>query len=169
MFARSPSLRVVRRSYPIWRRPTGVLVLRVFEKLTWRDIAIALNYQGHLWRLYRDYRYKNPHLNAPMPCAHFHGPTFHAAARDFRRYAKARVLENRRVQDQERSRLTERTGGDGGGRRSSSLTQPASHHELDAGEASMEASSSRIADAIEGVCNKAYLATFVNHEVVTTR
>lgn len=33
-----------------------------------------------------------------MPCAHFHGPTFHAAARDFRRFAdsRARAVEQRR-------------------------------------------------------------------------
>lgn len=68
------------------------------RQLAWRDIVIALNYQGHLWRLYREYRSENPSSKAPMPCAHFHGPTFHAAARDFRRFAesRARAVEQRR-------------------------------------------------------------------------
>lgn len=54
-------------------------------KLEWRDIVIALNYQGHLWRLYRAYRLLNPDEDYPMPLAHFHGPTFHAIAQDCRR------------------------------------------------------------------------------------
>lgn len=66
-------------------------------KLEWRDIVIALNYQGHLWRLYRAYRQLNPDEKYPMPLAHFHGPTFHAIAQDCRRQMMqmgARIIED---------------------------------------------------------------------------